>query len=121
MEVNLTVPSGTNISVIENKYSDIWEDQNYDSATQSYWIGKPDEDGGWMTYNECVEFCGFAEGNVKEASCTIDGNGEWAQGMISRKDFSGLAIPASDKAKLKRTSNRYWAAHKRGQTAAAMA
>lgn len=32
----------------------------------------------------------------------------WAQGMISRRDFSGIAVSAKEKAAYKKTSNLYW-------------
>ena len=47
----------------------------------------------------------------------MEGNGGWAQGMISRRDFSMFAMTDDEKATWKATSNRYWAAYERGLNA----
>lgn len=88
MEVMLCVPPGTDIEVIRNKYPDIYRDEGWDDHDR-YFVGRPEEDGvpgdePWMTYDECVEFCGFADGSIAEADTLIDGNGGWAQGLVTQ-------------------------------------
>lgn len=89
MEVMLCVPQGTNISVIVNEYPDIYKDDGYDDHDR-YFIGNPTEDENgdlWMTYDECVQFCGFSEGAIEGANALIDGNGEWAQGKVTETEL----------------------------------
>lgn len=44
-----------------------------------------------------------------------EGNGGWAQSMISRKDFDSLAISKKEKQSYKRTSNLFWKHFNRGK------
>lgn len=121
MDVQLFVPHGTEISVIRAEYGDIEQDRN-EADGDTYWIGASmDEKGNeldsadeWMTMADAVVFCGFCEGAIPEAQTLIEGNGGWAQGMISRRDFSDLAMSAEGKLSCKRISNRYWKAHRLG-------
>ena len=125
MEVKLVVKHGTNISLIEREYPDIYLDDNTESE-DCYFIGKSMEDTSladngqeieWLTHQEAVECCGFCEGAVVGMETVIEGNGGWAQGMISRKDFTGLAVDGNAKKEYSRTSRQYWKAHKRGEQA----
>lgn len=130
MEVNLTVPAGTDISMIRDEYPDLYEDDNADDGYQEYWCGissdeyeddEDDEDDEWLTHDQAVEFCGFCEGAIPTAKAWIAGNGSWAQGMISQKDFSGLAVTDKDKAIYLAVSNIYWVAFERGADVAVKA
>jgi len=85
----LCVPRGVNIDVVRLNYPDIYQDGGHDDHDR-YFIGKPSDDEGgdlWMTYDECVEFCGFAEGAIEGATAVIDGNGEWAQGKVTEMEL----------------------------------
>lgn len=88
---------------------------------QRFWCGhsieEDESDFEWFTYDEAIDFCGFCEGAIEGASCLMEGNGGWAQGMISRRDFSMFAMTDDEKATWKATSNRYWAAYERGLNA----
>ena len=122
VEVDLTVPAGTDVTVIREQYPDLCEDEGWeDEGIQRFWCGhsteEDDIDFEWFTYDEATEFCGFCEGAIEDAACLIEGNGGWAQGMISRRDFSTLATTAEQKAIWKKTSDRYWSAHERGRKA----
>lgn len=119
MEVCLTVPIGVSIVAVEIEYPDIVGDfVDEEMGEEDFWIGKPDEEmeggGEWLTHDEAIEFCGFGAGAIPGASAMIDGNGPWAQGMLSRKDFSGLAITPADRAELERRSQIWWDAYRRG-------
>ena len=123
MEVGIFVPAGTNMEVIEKEYPDLEMDGD---EGDRYFVGNSNDeehldDKGkpfeWLTYREAVACCGFVEGAIPEAETLIEGNGGWAQGIISRKDFSSLAISASEKRACKRTSNLFWKNFKRGQAA----
>lgn len=122
MEVDLYVPIGTDLTVIRSHYPGLCEDESphKDDDALQCWIGSSDseEDGEWLTYDEAVEFCGFCEGAIPDASTMIEGNGGWSQSMIRRRDFSDMAVPHSTKALWKKDSDRYWAAHERGRRAA---
>jgi hypothetical protein len=122
MECTLVVPHGTDMSKFRQEYPDITLD-DVDEDGDVYFIGKPsdekdedDEDlGEWLTYDEAIEFCGFSEGAIPSADAVIDGNGEWAMGMLSRKDFSGLAIDDVAKAEHMRRSSLWHEAFDRGK------
>lgn len=117
------MPAGTDITAIRKEYPDIVLDDEGTDGQDSYFVGKssdeePEEgEREWLDHDEAVECCGFVEGACPEASTMIEGNGGWAQGMISRKDFSTLAIDDKAKRDYKNTSNRYWRAHARGKAA----
>lgn len=123
MEVNLIVPKGTDVSVILAEYPDLYEDEWYGDDLQSYWNGHSidedeSEDFEWMTYDDCVSFCGFCEGAIESARTCLGGNGGWAQSMIRCRDFSTYAVSEADKREWKDTSDRYWTAHAKGKAAA---
>lgn len=124
MEIQISVPKGTNMEVVEREYGDIFEDSWGDEDTQQYWLGKSSdetlEEGEceWLDYDEAAEACGFINGAIPESFTMIEGNGGWAQGMISRKDFSDLAATDSEKASWLETSRIYWEAHELGRIAA---
>jgi len=124
MEVTICVPNGTDIRHLESEYPDIWEDEGWDDH-QRYFVGKSSEeddeddpDGpiseSFLPRDQAVELCGFVEGSTEGSNCLLEGNAGWAQGMISRRDFSRLAISAKEKREYKRVSKIYWAAFKRG-------
>ena len=114
MEIRIYVPHGTDISLIEEQYPDIYNDEMDKEYGDVYFIGKAD-DKNWLTYNGAVEACGFVEGAVLSACTNIEGNGEWATGMIKQKDFSDYAVPRQTKALWKRRSNLYWKNWKLGE------
>lgn len=123
MEVTICVPIGADITHLQAEYPDIWEDEGWENH-QRYFVGM-DEDRSdpeelaeaeaFLTYDDAVELCGFVDGLIDGASCLIEGNGGWAQGMISRRDFSGLVMSAKEKRSRKRTSEIYWKAFRRGE------
>lgn len=101
MECMLCVPTGTDIEAIRKEYPDIYQDEGWDDHDR-YFVGRsmeeeplnPEETGNgeWMTYDECVEFCGFAEGAVEGSAAMIEGNGEWSQGEVTETDSYKLAF-----------------------------
>lgn len=125
MEVAFCVPLGADVSVVKAAYPDLSEDEGWDDH-QRYFIGQSEddyEDGdedfvGWMSYDEAVEFCGFAEAAVEGSNCLIEGNGPWAQGMLERRDFSTMAISEEEKEERVRRSNLWWEGHRKGKLAA---
>lgn len=117
MEVQLVVPKGTGLALVQSQYPGLVEDENADDEIESHWCGRSmDEcasDGDdWMTYDECVEFCGFVEAVLPEAQTCLEGTGDWAMSMMRRKDFGGIV---NGEKEWRETSDRYWAAYKRGQ------
>ncbi len=119
MEVQLIVPKGTDLTLIRSQYPDLWEDEDYDDEVESHWCGQSlDEcaEGAdeWMTYDECVEFCGFCDGVMPDGETCLEGSGPWAMSMMQRKDFSGIV---NGEKEWRETSDRYWAARIRGQQA----
>lgn len=118
MEVQIFVPSKTNMAVLEKTYPDIYEDGDEQHDDLTYFIGKSNDDPegrSFLTYQQAVECCGFVEGAIPGAECVIEGNGDWAMGMIRSKDFSGLAVSPQQKSAYKRRSNSYWKAFERGK------
>lgn len=113
----LCIPIGTKIDIVEKEYPDIWKSECEEDHDR-YWIGHSDEEDEesfvWLSYDEAVEFCGFCEGAIEEAETLIDGNGPWAQGMISRRGFDGYAMSDTEKSSRLAISKIYWDAHKRG-------
>lgn len=109
------------MSVVESEYGDITEDG--DDGTR-FFVGRSlDEElqngeREWLDFDEAVALCGFVEGAIPGAGVLIEGNGGWAQSMISRTDFSGLAISKKEKLSYKRTSNLFWKHFRRGRKAA---
>jgi hypothetical protein len=120
MEVEICVDAGTNMAIVEKEYPDMYADGE---DGDRYFVGKSSDEtveageSEWLNYHEAVECCGFVEGAIPGASVLIEGNGGWAQSMISRRDFSGLAVSKKEKASYKRTSNRFWKAFERGRKA----
>lgn len=124
MEVEILVEPKTDMALIEREYPDIYEDG--DEGTR-FFVGKSSDDDlepgetEWMTWRECVALCGFVAGAMPDAETLIEGNGGWAQGMISRTDFSGFAVSKSEKRSYMRDSNIYWKAFRRGKRIAGLA
>jgi hypothetical protein len=121
VEVQLVVPKGTDLTLVREEYPDLWEDEDADYETESHWCGRSmDEcasDGDeWMTYDECIEFCGFVEAVIPDAQTCIEGNGPWAMSMMRMKDFRGIV---NAEAEWRDASNRYWSARERGMQAVA--
>lgn len=113
------------MSVLEAEYPDLYLDGDIDDFTQ-YFIGKSDdgltgaearEARSFLTYTQAVAFCGFCEGAIPESDTLIEGNGPWAQGMLSREDFSDLVCSVKEKSSYRRRSKLWWAAKKRGEKA----
>lgn len=123
MRVFIRVPTGTDMSIAEKEYPDMWmdEDDYYEDNHQTWVNGSADYDEGdpdeWFTHDEAVAFMGFVEGAIPEASAWIEDNGEWAEGMIRCRDFSEYRTDENTKAEWKRTSNIYWKNHERGKKA----
>lgn len=118
MEVQVIVPKGTDMSLVQSHYTDLWQDEDIFDDEESYWSGKTfseceHEEMEVMTYDECIEFCGFVEAVIPEALTCIEGHGSWAMSMIRRRDFSHIVGGETHKP----TSDRYWAAHERGKRA----
>lgn len=129
MEVTFCVPNGADITAVEKEYPDIWEDEGWDDH-QRYFIGKSSEDDdeddpdgpiseSFLTYEQAVEFCGFAEGAVDGSNCLIEGNGGWAQSQLGRLDFHRVAMSRKEKRHRVKMSRLYLAAKKRGEEATA--
>ena len=121
MEVQIVVPTGTDMSVVEKEYPDIYLDEENFEGHSIYFVGHSEGEGEgdeWLTHDDAVECCGFIEGAIPKADTLIDGNGSWAQGMLSRKDFSGLAVDDALKIAYKATSDAWWRAYDRGRLAA---
>lgn len=118
MEVRFFLPKKAKLGVVEKEYPDLYEDGDEQHDDLSYFVGKSMEEKNsrdFLTYQQAVECCGFVEGAITGAECGIEGNGEWAMGMIRAKDFSGYAVSPQQKAAWKRRSNSYWNAFHRGE------
>jgi hypothetical protein len=117
-QVRLTVKEGADVSAIEMEYGEMsgpYPRHDEDNLVD-YYLGDEDEDDDgieWLKYDDAVSFCGFCDGVIPDSIPWIMGNGGWAQGMISRKDFSGFAMTPADKAECVRVSNIYWDARRR--------
>ena len=126
MEVRIIVPAGTDMSVIEKEYPDIFMDEEDVEGEDTYFVGKSQEEydddeeaeDEWLTRDEAIQCCGFVEGAIAGADTLLEGNGDWAQGMLSDKAFSGLAISDEQKAEYERVSGLWWEAHEKGRLAA---
>ena len=120
MEVMICVPTKSDMSAVEREYPDIEQDFGYDDH-ERYFVGRASDDQPegsrreWLTYNQAVACCGFVEGAIPGAETLIEGNGAWAQSMISRRDFSGLAISDQAKRAYQRTSSLFWRHYRRGK------
>ena len=117
MEVRLCVKMYTDISLIEAEYGGLGEpySRNDEENLVDYYLGCDDEDddedddeGEWLTYDQTVGFCGFCDGAIPDSIPWIMGNGEWAQSMIARRDFSSCAMTINDKSERLRISEVYW-------------
>ena len=119
MECKLVVPHGTDISKIEQEYPDLYVDDTGTDGEDVYFIGSPDDeddrDSQWMEHDEVIAFCGFCEGAIADAETLIEGNGGWAQGMLSREDFSGLAVDSKTRKEYKRRSKIWHEAFEQGK------
>lgn len=60
-----------------------------------------------LPYEEAVRCCGVLKRNGIE-HFAIEGNGEWAMGMIERTDFSRFAMTPSEKKARRRISKIFW-------------
>lgn len=110
MEVQFVCPEGSDLTQLREEYDDLDHDYTFDGY-EIWWIGKSgeeywdpqrnlfdysddaedfsaerDTDKEWMTEEECVEFCGFAETLVPGSSTLLEGNGEWAQGQLRKEE-----------------------------------
>ena len=121
MEVQITVPHNSKMAAVIREYPDIYLDDDTEGQNV-YFVGKSmDEDEtetDFLTYDEAVACCGFVTGSIPESHVMIEGNGEWAQGMISREDFSGYAVSEEVKSEHIRVSRLFWEHVKRGKAAA---
>ncbi len=115
MEGKIVVKHGTDVSAIELAYPDIYLDDDTEGE-DCYFVGKSmddpqlddeNEEVEWLTYEDAVKCCGFCDGAVEDCETTIEGNGAWAQGMLRRRDFSGLAVDAKARRAYKTISNLY--------------
>lgn len=86
MDVKITVPTGSDISKIQARYPDIYQDDTDCDGGNIYFLGKssdePDNEreseNEWLTYDEAIEVCGFVEGNMPEAETLMEGSGPGA-------------------------------------------
>ena len=120
MEVGLCVKLYTDISQIEAQYGELSEPhlRNDSEELVDYYFGDEEEeaeDGEWLTYDEAVGFCGFCDGAIPDSIPWIMGNGEWAQSLIGRRDFSGYAMTIDEKAERLRVSEIYWDYRRKGE------
>lgn len=125
MEVGLCVELYTDISRIEAQYGELSEPHSRNDSKNliDYYLGNEKEDddedegegGEWLTYDEAVGFCGFCHGAIPDSIPWIIGNGEWAQSMIGRRDFSGSAMTIDDIAERLRVSEIYWDYRRKGE------
>lgn len=105
MEVQISVATGTDMAVVEAEYPDIYRDAVDADGRDVYFIGNSTDDEftkdeeEWLTREEAIECCGFIEGALPpsaDADTLLEGNDYWAQGMLRRTDFSGLAGNITD-------------------------
>ncbi len=92
--------------VIDDEDGDYYEDW-------FYYIGdNPQEsDKDLFGHDACAKLCGFVEALIPEKNIVaigIDGEGDWAAGMMRRKDFSGIAGCTKSN---EHTSRIYWKAY----------
>lgn len=118
MEVRICVKLYTDISQIEAQYGELSE-PHLGNDEVGYYLGHEDGDGDdeWLTYDDAVGFCGFCDGAIPDSTSCIMGNGEWAQSLIGRKDFSSCAMTIEDKSERLRVSEIYWDYHRKGEAA----
>ena len=119
MDVLLVVPTHTDIRILGQEYPDLVYDYDYEGEGTDYFIGESSDGGGpdeWLTYDEAVAFCGFAEGAIPGASTIIEGNGFWAQGLLSLREVPESYEP-EDRAERERYAAIWWEAHARGVAA----
>ncbi len=133
--------------LIEAEYPDIYEDKGHDDHRR-FFAGKssdehvedeeeyaelmegqppvakdnPEYGYPWsqqfLSYDEAVECCGFVEGAYPSAETLLEGNGAWAQCMMSCRDFSSVSSAGEEQvARWKARSDRWWAAFARGEKA----
>ena len=121
MEVRLCVKLYTDISQIEAQYGELSEPhlRNDSEGSVDYYLGyeeaDDDDSGEWLTYDEAVGFCGFCDGAIPDSIPWIMGNGEWAQSLIGRRDFSGYAMSIDEKTEWSRVSEIYWNYRRKGE------
>lgn len=108
MEVKFVCDESEDLSLLIREYPDIYHDDTIE-GDQEWWIGNcgdhyfdPEtaqynyEDDGdpaeerdfgreFMSREECVEFCGFAETLISSATTMLEGNGSWAQGELRKE------------------------------------
>jgi len=124
MEVTIIVPTGTDISKIEDEYPDIVQDDTDIDGDDIYFIGKSSDDddndrGGaneWLTYDEAVKCSGFCEGAIEDAETVLEGNGGWAMGMLRCNDFSTFIVDDESKVEYKRHSDIWHKSFERGKS-----
>ena len=126
MQVRLCVKLYTDISLVEAQYGELSEphlrNNEDDEDLADYYFGYEEEDpedGEWLTHDEAVGFCGFCDGAIPDSTPWIMGNGEWAQSIIGRRDFSTYAMSIDDKAERLRVSEIYWDYRQKGKASAA--
>lgn len=123
MEVKIIVPTGTDISKIENEYPDIVLDDTDIDGDDVYFVGESSDDvdndrdseNEWLTYDKAVECSGFCEGAIDKAETVLEGSGGWAMGMLRCKDFSTIAVDDASKAEYKRHSVIWHKGFERGR------
>jgi len=120
MEVKIIVPSGTDMSIVEKEYPDIYLDDDIE-GDETYFIGSSSEDydndddvAEFLSYDDAVACSGFVEGAIPDAYTLLEGSGPWAQSMLKVKDFDGYAFSASDLAERQRLSEIWHDAYDRG-------
>jgi hypothetical protein len=117
MEVQVVVPKGTDLTLVREHYPELLVEEGTDDETESHWCGQSmygseSDTDEWMTYDECVEFCGFVEAVIPAAQTRLECCGSWAMSMMRRKNFGGIVNGEKD---WRGTSDLYWSAFERGQ------
>jgi len=84
MEVQIVVPAGTDIGIVNREYPDIYQDAENIDELDTYFIGQCTDDDeyngyAWLDRDEAIECCGFVEGAISSATTLIEGNGDWVQ------------------------------------------
>lgn len=113
MEVQFVCLEGADLTQLIKAYPDLHHDDT-DAGQETWWIGKSGEeywdsdaqgyqycdpngeheppcderdmDKEWMSWEEAVEFCGFAETLIEGSETLLEGNGGWAQGQLRKEE-----------------------------------
>lgn len=136
MQIHIFAPATTDkrlLAALETHFPDIHEDSWDASEGFDYYLGKSsdddveDDDGkpqheSWLTHEDAIEYCGFAEGLIPDAIATIEGNGSWAQGMLRQGgNFENYAFSDAERADRIRAHGIWQKGHAAGKALAVQA